>query len=68
MKIILAGSYQEYREALIEFGLTEKEAIYGHSIERMAGIEADEVIITGKFYGLKNDRELKDFADNRIRK
>ena len=68
MKIILAGNYEEYKRALIENGLTEKEAIYGRSCEKMAGYKVDEVCEYGTFYKLKNHRKLRDFADNRIRK
>ena len=68
MKIILAGNYQEYKEALRRSGMTEKEAIYGYSIEKMAGYEVNEVFEYGTFYRLKNHRKLREFADSRIRK
>ena len=67
MKIILAGNYQEYKELLRRSGLTEEETIYGHSIEKMASCEVDEVIEYGTFYKLKNHFKLRDFADSRIR-
>jgi len=67
MKIILAGNYKEYKRALIENGLTEREAIYGCSCEKMSGYEVDEVYEYGTFYKLKNHRKLRDFANSRIR-
>jgi len=54
MKIILAGNYDEYRYALKILGLDEKETIYRHSIEVIAGYEFDEVIDYGTAYKMKN--------------
>ena len=68
MKIIIAGNYKQYKRALIDFGLTEKEAIYGSSIGKMAGYKVDEVIEYGTDFKLKSFWKLRDFANSRIRK
>ena len=68
-KIIIAGNWTEFRNYLVENGLTESDAIYadeqGHNIR---GITAFEVIEYGTYYMRNDYPRIKIEALNRVRK
>lgn len=64
--IVLAGSREQFEMYLGENGLTDSEAVYGHSADRIQGIHASKVVVIGTFWERKDASHLKEIADSRI--
>ena len=67
MKIVIAGNYAQYRQWLIDNNLTEHDARYVDSNEKLMGLELahDDIIYTGTYWDSPVDRTL---ITTRIRK
>lgn len=65
--IVLAGSRQQFEHYLRENNLTEKDAVYGRSLDSIRGINASRVVETGTCWENKDYYELRREAINRIR-
>lgn len=66
--IVLARSYQEFREYVRERGgkSNDRAYVYG-DWPRMAGIEASGVVEIGTFHRLDDARKLRQIAETRVR-
>lgn len=66
--IVLAGNAKQYEQYLRSPHSVGKRNVHGSSVERIKGLLADEVIIIGTFWDLKNAHQLEHEAQLRVRK
>lgn len=66
-KIILAGTFEEFRYYVIQNKLPITDCVYGVDAHAIAGIHASEVITIGSFWSKKYSYELERLAKSRIR-
>ena len=64
--IVLAGSREQFERYLADNGLTDSEAIYGWSPERILAVRASKIVEVGTFYEKPDAHELRELANTRI--